>query len=108
MFNKLKSTPHIERVVQDAVDKWKAGNLHGRDLTNIIVPLIENDCDDRFAAFKISELAATVPAVAAANSPMLKLLCDIKELLLNQDTPDKESRSVIITRINAALAQLQQ
>ena len=42
------------------------------------------------------------------NSAMVQLLCDVKGLLLNHDTPPREARADVIRAINAVLAQQHQ
>jgi hypothetical protein len=50
-------------------------------------------------------LKAVVLAQQSTNSAMVQLLCDVKGLLLNNDTPSREARAEIIGAINAVLAQ---
>ena len=48
------------------------------------------------------------PSIQATNSDLMKLLCDIKTLLLDVDTPTRKQRSDIVHRIaNVSVAQLQ-
>ena len=47
-------------------------------------------------------------AQQANNSAMVQLLCDVKGLLLNHDTPSREARADVIRAINAVLAQQHQ
>lgn len=52
-------------------------------------------------ARKIIEARSTV-------SDIVQLLCDVKGLLLNNDTPSREARAKIVRAINAVLAQQHQ
>jgi len=57
MFAKVATTPFIERFVQEQVNLWVAGKIHGRDLTSSICKVIEDDCDVRFSTLKATKLA---------------------------------------------------
>jgi hypothetical protein len=72
------------------------GSLFPFSLTDKQKQLLED------AALKQKESAPI-----STNTGSLQLLCDIKELLLNHDTPSKESRTIIIARINESIAQQQ-
>jgi len=54
-----------------------------------------------------AKLSAQAQATTA-NSAMVQLLCNVKGLLLNHDTPPREARADVIRAINAVLAQQHQ
>ena len=69
---------------------------------NLCVSWIEN------LAQEISALYIKETGQQATNSDLMKLLCDIKTLLLDVDTPTRKQRSDIVHRIaNVSVAQLQ-
>lgn len=57
------------------------------------------------AASVASKLAESASS-ASTNTSIMQLLCDVKGLLLNNDTPPREARVEIVCAINEVLAQL--
>jgi hypothetical protein len=77
--------------------------LGGNMNISTLKPLAWHEIMDGYARHKLAEANSQ-----AHNSAVVQLLCDVKGLLLNNDTPSREARAEIIGAINAVLAQQHQ
>jgi hypothetical protein len=83
-------------VILDAVDYTK-GACRPNEMIGAILPVTIIDAARSAINTKTSQIKS---------APILELLCDIKTLLLDVDTPTREQRSDIVHRIAAVGEQI--